>query len=208
MLSTTPLQFTYPGGPALSFPAISCAPGEHWLILGSSVSGKKTFLQLLAGLRTPTGGEVYISDTALSSLSGSALDRFRGQRIGMVFQQSHFIRALNVEENLALAQQLSGVQIDKPKIQGLLHRLGISGKLHARTRELSQGEQQRVAIARALINEPAVILADEPTSSLDDQNAAEVISMLEEQATLAKTALIVVTHDARLKDRFNKCITL
>jgi putative ABC transport system ATP-binding protein len=113
-----------------------------------------------------------------------------------------------VEENLALAQQLSGVQIDKPKIQGLLHRLGISGKLHARTRELSQGEQQRVAIARALINEPAVILADEPTSSLDDQNAAEVISMLEEQATLAKTALIVVTHDARLKDRFNKCITL
>jgi putative ABC transport system ATP-binding protein len=165
-------------------------------------------LQLLAGLRTPTGGEVYISDVALSSLSKTELDRFRGRRIGMVFQQSHFIRALNVEDNITLACQLSGNPVDKNKIRALLDRMGMVHKIHASTHELSQGEQQRVAIARALINEPAVILADEPTSALDDHNAGEVISMLEEQASLARTTLIVVTHDARLKDRFQKRITL
>jgi putative ABC transport system ATP-binding protein len=192
----------------LTFPGITCAPGEHWLILGSSGSGKTTLLQLLAGLRTPTGGEVYISAVALSSLSKTELDRFRGRRIGMVFQQSHFIRALNVEDNITLACQLSGNPVDKNKIRALLDRMGMVHKIHASTHELSQGEQQRVAIARALINEPAVILADEPTSALDDHNAGEVISMLEEQASLARTTLIVVTHDARLKDRFQKRITL
>jgi len=208
MLKTTALSYTYSGGPALSFPGIACATGEHWLILGSSGSGKTTLLQLLSGLRTPTSGEVLINETVLNKLSGPALDRFRGQQIGIVFQQSHFIRALNVVDNIALAQGLAGRPADHIRIKSILERLGLGHKLYASTGALSQGEQQRVAIARALVNEPAVLLADEPTSALDDQNAGEVISMLEEQATLTHSTLIVVTHDARLKERFQKRITL
>ena len=192
----------------MRFPEIHCQKGEHWLLLGDSGSGKTTLLQLLAGLRTPSSGEVLIGDTMMTSLSHAALDKFRGQHVGIVFQQSYFIESLNVEENLVLAQGLAGKSIDKQKIRNLLQRLGISDKLKSRTQRLSQGEQQRVAIARALVNEPAVILADEPTSALDDKNTQEVIALLEEQAELAHATLLLVTHDARLKDYFPKQIVL
>ena len=185
-----------------------CTKGEHWLILGASGSGKTTLLQLLAGLRTPASGEIRIGDTDVSKLSHAALDKFRGQHIGIVFQQPHFIESLNVEDNLVLAQSLAGKHIDREKIRKLVGRLALSHKLKSSTWSLSQGEQQRVAIARALVNEPAVILADEPTSALDDQNTQEVISLLEEQAQLAHATLVVVTHDARLKSQFPKQIVL
>ncbi len=190
------------------FPEIHCQKGEHWLLLGSSGSGKTTLMHLLAGLRTPTTGEVRIGDTVVSTLSHAALDKFRGQQIGIVFQQSHFIEALNVEENLALAQKLAGRNIDRDKIHILIERLGMLHKLKSKIQRLSQGEQQRIAIARALVNGPAVILADEPTSSLDDQNTREVIVLLEEQAQLANATLLLVTHDARLKNYFPKQIVL
>ncbi|RMF29882.1 MAG: ATP-binding cassette domain-containing protein, partial [Bacteroidetes bacterium] len=161
MLQTRNLHYRYPSGAALRFPDITCGRDEHWLLLGPSGSGKTTLLHLLAGLLTPTGGEVRIGDTVLGSLKGAHLDSFRGRHVGVIFQQSHFVAALSVLENLLLAQKLAQRPLDRARARQLLQRLGIGGKEGAKPFELSQGEQQRVAIARALINAPELILADE-----------------------------------------------
>lgn len=202
MLQTKDLTYSYKNGPSLRFPDLHCAAGEHRLLLGQSGSGKTTLLHLLGGLLTPTGGSLRVGDTDISKLSGAAADKFRGQNIGIIFQKAHFVKSLNVEENLLLAQSLAGLPTDKNKITDLLQRLNIGHKLHARPQRLSQGEQQRAAIARALVNNPRVILADEPTSALDDKNTEEVIRLLEEQARAVNAVLLIVTHDRRLKDRF------
>lgn len=207
-LSTTTLEYSHDGKNTLHFPDIKCLAGEHWLLLGQSGSGKTTLLHLLGGLLRPKSGSIEVAETPLASFSAAALDRFRGQKIGIVFQQSHFVRALTVEENLALAQNLAGKKTDRDLIFSFLKKLNIAEKSRRRPNELSQGEQQRVAIARALVNRPAVILADEPTSALDDKNAAEVIQLLENQAVELGSTLLVVTHDGRLKDRFSKKILL
>ncbi|MEM1320647.1 MAG: ATP-binding cassette domain-containing protein [Bacteroidota bacterium] len=208
MLQTQNLTFTYDGNTVLQFPDIHCRKGEQWLLLGQSGSGKTTLLHLLGGLRTPRQGDVQVAGTSLGQLRSSELDRFRGQHIGIVFQTSHFVRALNVEENLMLAQQLAGQIPSRPRIEELLSRLNISHKLSAMTDSLSQGEQQRLAIARALINRPGLILADEPTSALDDKNCDEVIQLLEGQAREEEATLLIVTHDGRLKDKFQHKIVL
>ena len=208
MLQTENLSFSYTGATNMSFPNIHCQKGEQWLLLGQSGSGKTTLLHLLGGLLSPTGGKVKVGDTLLKDLSTAALDKFRGKNIGIIFQKAHFVRALTVAENLKLAQQLAGVPISMDRIKELLDRLNVGHKLHAKTNALSQGEQQRVAIARALINQPTIILADEPTSALDDTNCEEVIQLLEEQAAAVGATLLVVTHDGRLKERFEKQIIL
>jgi len=141
-------------------------------------------------------------------LNGSALDKFRGQNIGIIFQQNHFVDALTVLENVILAQSLAGQRTNKKAALDLLVRLNIGHKANINIRELSQGEKQRVAIARALINKPKVILADEPTSALDDINCEEVLNLLHEQAKAVGSALIVVTHDTRLKDKIANHIIL
>lgn len=208
MLTCQNLQFQYPGGPSFAFPDIACAKGEHLLLLGESGTGKTTLLHLLAGMLRPTSGEVIIDGTAITSLSASELDRHRGARVGIVFQTAHFVSSLSVEDNLVLPQFLAGLPVNKARAAELLKRMNLLDKLKRSTGELSIGEQQRVAIARALMNNPAVVLADEPTSALDDKNAAQVIDLLEEQAGLTGAALIIVTHDQRLKDRFAKRVTL
>ncbi len=208
MLQTNQLHFSYTGTQTLTFPDFTCQKGEQWLLLGQSGSGKTTLLHLLGGLLSPTKGSVKIGDTDLKSLSTAALDKFRGKNVGIIFQKAHFVKSLTVQENLILAQQLAGLAIDKQRIADLLNRLNVGHKLHAKTNELSQGEQQRVAIARAIVNQPAVILADEPTSALDDENCEEVIRLLEEQAAAVEATLLVVTHDGRLKERFEKQITI
>ncbi len=208
MLQTENLKFSYTGASALSFPNINCQKGEQWLLLGQSGSGKTTLLHLLGGLLSPTEGIVKVGDTILKKLSTAELDKFRGKHIGIIFQKAHFVRALSVEENLKLAQQLAGLSVNTNRIKELLDRLNVGHKLHAKTNELSQGEQQRVAIARALVNQPTIILADEPTSALDDTNCEEVIQLLEEQAAAVNATLLVVTHDGRLKERFEKQILL
>lgn len=190
------------------FPDLQCAAGEKLLITGPSGSGKTTLLHLLAGLRFPQAGEVRINGQSLDGMKGSAVDRFRGQHIGLVFQQMHFVQALDVLENVLLQQYLAGMPQDKARAERLLDRLGLLGKKHRAIRQLSQGEQQRVAIARAMVNSPAVLLADEPTSSLDDANSLRVIRLLEEMAATAQAALLVVTHDQRLKDHFPRQISL
>ena len=210
MLAAKNLQFNYKssGSPQLQFPDFECGTGEHWLLLGQSGSGKTTLLHLLAGLRTPTSGKVQVNDTVINQLSCKALDLFRGRHIGVIFQQSHFVRSLSVAENLSLAQKLGGFTPDKKAIQTLLDHLNVGHKINARTGELSVGEQQRVNIARALINRPSVVLADEPTSALDDHNTDQVLELLKREAQEVNATLLIVTHDNRLKSTFDKRIEL
>jgi ABC-type lipoprotein export system ATPase subunit len=208
MIEAANLQYQYPDSTLLRFPDLKCGAREKILITGPSGSGKTTLLHLLAGLRMPQKGEVLVEGQSFAGMKGSAVDRFRGQHIGLVFQQMHFVHALDVLENIMLQQHLAGLPQEKARAEQLLDRLGLLDKKHKPIRKLSLGEQQRVAIARALINNPVVLLADEPTSSLDDANSLRVISLLEELAATANAALIVVTHDQRLKDHFPKQVSL
>jgi len=202
------LTFQYPSGPGFTFPDFSCAPGEHLLVLGQSGKGKTTLLHLLAGMIRPKTGSIQIQNTDVAKLDNRALDKFRGQHIGIIFQTAHFVDSINVLDNLMLSPFLSGKKIAQSEAMKVLERLNVGNKAAQKPASLSVGEQQRCAIARAVFHKPAVILADEPTSALDDKNAQQVIDMLEEQARQTGAALIIVTHDQRLKDRFQKQITL
>uniref|UniRef100_UPI0040472461 ABC transporter ATP-binding protein n=1 Tax=Algoriphagus sp. TaxID=1872435 RepID=UPI0040472461 len=206
LLQSTSLSFAYPWQPSLSFPDFSLSGGEAVLLLGKSGSGKTTFLNLLAGLLNPSQGQVILDGTVLSSLQGHRLDLFRGQHIGIVFQKPHLITALTVKQNLELAQFLSkkkgGSSAD------LLQGLGIADKASVAVGTLSEGEAQRVSIARALINTPKLILADEPTSSLDDEHAHRVISLLKGEAAKIGAALVIVTHDQRVKSEVSMVLEL
>ena len=208
MLETHSLEYSYDKRSSLTFPDITCREGEHWLLLGQSGSGKTTLLHLLGGLLSPQKGTVKVADTELNKLSSSAMDRFRGQKIGIIFQTAHFVRALTLEENLILAQRLAGLRADRKRIDELLGRLSLGHKLYAKPDNLSVGEQQRASIARAIVNRPAIILADEPTSALDDANCDKVAHLLEEQASAVGATLLVVTHDGRLKEKFPNQIEL
>ena len=208
MISTNNLTYTYSGSHHLVFPDIHCDAKDILLILGTSGVGKTTLLHLLSGLLTIQQGCVKIEGTEINKLRPSQLDTFRGRNVGIIFQQNHFVEALNVIENVILAQSLAGNKIDKKAVRVLLDRLNIGHKTYSSIRDLSQGEKQRVAIARALINHPKLILADEPTSALDDKNCSEVLSLLQEQASAAGSALIIVTHDNRLKDIISNRVIL
>jgi lipoprotein-releasing system ATP-binding protein len=208
MVQTHNLKFQYSEGASFSFPDMVCGKGEHMLILGESGKGKTTLLHLLAGMLQPYAGHVNIGNQNTSQLSGAAMDKFRGQHVGIVFQTSHFLESLSVEDNLIMPQFLAGKTIDRLRARNLLNQLNLSNKATAKPKQLSVGEQQRVAIARAVMNNPTLILADEPTSALDDFNAQQVIHLLEQQAKDNGASLIIVTHDKRLKDNFSQQIIL
>ena len=202
------LAYTFSKGPKLIFPSFQAEENSELLILGNSGTGKTTLLHLLAGLRKPTSGEIEVNGVKLGSLSGGALDRFRGKNIGVVFQTSHFVQSLTVIDNILLAPYFSKNKVSKKDAEKMLDRLNILSKKNKKTSSLSVGEQQRVAIARALLNNPSLILADEPTSALDDENAKEVLNLLREQTHSLKAALLIVTHDNRLKDEVKQRIEL
>ena len=208
MLQTENLSYSYDNSEWIKFPDIHFAADTSHLILGQSGTGKTTFLHLIGGLLESKKGKVIVNGTDITSLKGQTLDKFRGDNIGIIFQQAHFINAISVEENLILAQRLAGKPVKQEDIRNILSILNIEHKANANPKQLSQGEKQRVVIARALINKPAVILADEPTSALDDHNCAEVVKLLEQTAKEVKATLVIVTHDNRLMDYFPNQIRL
>jgi putative ABC transport system ATP-binding protein len=208
MIQTSKLSFQYPGQSPMPFPDIECGNKEHALILGPSGTGKTTLLHLLGGLLSPVAGEIIIGQTPVHTMKGHALDAFRGKKIGIIFQKPHFIRSLTAIENLLLTQSLSGQSPDRKQAQSLMDRLAIGPKAHKKTHTMSIGEQQRLAIARALINRPILILADEPSSALDDINCQKMIELLLHVANEENSNLIIVTHDSRIKHMIEKKILL
>ena len=207
MIKTESLKFSYDGEKYFDFPDINLDSSENLLIIGNSGIGKTTLLHLLAGILKPESGSINISGTDISKFSDTELDKFRGDNIGIVFQKPHFISSLTINENLKLAQYLSPSKTsgDAKKI---LESLNIKDKYQQKPNQLSEGEKQRASIALALINSPSLILADEPTSSLDDFNCNNVIKLLKKQAKDHKAQLIVITHDARLKKHFKNNLNL
>jgi len=204
MIKIQSLTHQYNQVPKLQFPDWEIKDAEQWLLLGSSGSGKSTLLNIIAGLLKPQNGEVILDGTSVYQLSSKEMDQFRGQKIGIVFQKPHFIKSLNIYDNIAIASSLAGLPIDAKRISLLLETLGLGGKAKKYAEELSQGQLQRASIARALVNHPSVLIADEPTSSLDDENAENVISLLTEQAASSHASLIVATHDNRVRNRLSK----
>ena len=208
MLQSKSIVFNYDGANKFRFPDIQLQKGENLLVLGESGIGKTTLIQILAGLLHPKQGSVELNGTNFQDLSSKNLDLFRGKHIGMVFQRPHFVRNLSILDNLLLSLYLSKNKQDIKRATQLLDQIGLGNKLNSKPDQLSQGEQQRASIALAVVKNPDLILADEPTSSLDDTNCQKIANLLKEQAASTKAQLIIITHDQRLKTQFKKSITL
>lgn len=208
MINTKNIKFSYLKEQEFIFPDLHCEAGNTLLITGDSGRGKTTYLHILAGLLKPKSGEIQIDTTDVLALSEKETDKFRGKNIGVVFQKSYFIAALTILENLEMASWLATGKKNTDRAKKLLQQLGIENQCPKLPSQLSIGQQQRVSIARALMNEPKVLLADEPTSSLDDKNAEKVIELLTFLSKEYKAALLIVTHDSRIKEKFTNKITL
>lgn len=208
MLTTQSLSFAYGSDKQFAFPDLHCADREALLILGQSGTGKTTLLHLLALLLQPKGGSVKINNTELTQMGAAQTAAFRAKHVGIVYQKPHFVSSLSVMDNLLLANYLAGQPQNRDRARQLADQLGFTDRLDKKTHQLSQGEQQRVSIARAVMNTPGVILADEPTSNLDDTNTNRVIDLLRHQSEQIGASLVVVTHDSRLKDAFENRVNL
>ncbi|MGV8091248.1 MAG: ABC transporter ATP-binding protein [Mangrovibacterium sp.] len=208
MLEIKDLEFTYDQENAFRFPDMECPKGTHWLISGPSGCGKTTLLHLIAGLLRPARGRIVINNTDMTRLPLAKADQWRGLHIGIVFQKSYFVSSLSAGENIGLAPYFNGLKKSRLEIMDVMDKLNIKDKYHVKPQYLSQGEQQRLSIARAVINNPSYILADEPTSSLDDAHCRDVVMLLLDQAEKHQASLIVVTHDQRVKTYFPNVIHL
>ncbi len=208
MIQTRGLTFSYDDQTQFQFPDIDVTPGSNLLIIGKSGVGKTTLLHLLAGLLPPESGEVTIAQQSVQQLKSSELDRFRGRHIGIVFQKPHFVRSIDLLENLLLVQHLAGDKPNKKRAREVLDLLGLSGMERKFPHKLSQGQQQRATIAMATVNHPEVLLADEPTSSLDDDNCERVVELLRHHSETLGATLVVITHDMRLRSQFENTLQL
>ncbi len=208
VLKTIDLSHSYDNERSLTFPDLQCDTGDHLLITGKSGVGKTTLLHLLGGLRSIVNGKVWINGQDISDMDSKKRDSFRGEHIGFVFQQPSFIQSLNVFENVLANQYFGKGKLDKALAERLLGELGLLEYRSKSTNELSGGERQRLAIARALSTQPELVLADEPTSSLDDENAIGVLNLLLEEAENNGATMVVVTHDGRLKSHFKNAVAL
>lgn len=179
---------------------LTLEPAQVVAILGPSGSGKSTLLHLLGGLDRPTSGEIYWGERAVHALDQRVLASLRARELGLIFQQHYLLEDLSVLENVTLPGRIGG-EVDIPRGRDLLHRVGLSERMGFLPKKLSGGERQRVAVARALYNRPGVVLADEPTGSLDRQSAKGVYELLVELAKEEGSAVLMVTHDEGLVER-------
>lgn len=199
MFELTNVAHRYGAVFAVAVPHWRAGTGEAWLLSGPSGCGKSTILHILAGLIVPTEGSVVVAGSDVRSLGEGERDRWRGRTVGLVPQRLHLVGALNVRDNLRLAQTLPGLPADDGRITALLESVGVADLARRYPRQLSQGQAQRVAVARAVVNRPAVLLADEPTANLDDAHAAQALELLRAQAVEAGATLVVASHDHRVR---------
>lgn len=192
--------------PVLRIPSLSIAPNEHIGIHGPSGTGKTTFLNLISGLITVTSGRLTVNGTELASLSESGRDRFRAAHVGTIFQSFNLVEGYTALENVMLGQVFLKGRSDRSKAMAMLEQVGLSDRMNHVPATLSVGQQQRVCIARALVNDPDILLADEPTGSLDPATAASVMDLIEE-CSKGRT-LLLVSHDPTVLDRFQNRLSL
>lgn len=212
ILEVTNLCKTYGKGDtmvkALDNVSFSVEKGEFLAIIGPSGSGKSTLLHILGGVDVPTSGSVVINQTDISNLDETALAIFRRRQIGLIYQFYNLIPILTVQENLTLPLLLDGRKPDKKQIDTLVKRLGLENRLDHLPNQLSGGQQQRVSIGRALVNNPALMLADEPTGNLDSENSKEIISLLRQFNKEFNQTVIIITHDEKIANSADRVITI
>lgn len=212
ILEVTNLCKTYGKGDtmvkALDNVSFSVEKGEFVAIIGPSGSGKSTLLHILGGVDVPTSGSVVINQTDISNLDETALAIFRRRQIGLIYQFYNLIPILTVQENLTLPLLLDGGKPDKKQIDTLVKRLGLENRLDHLPNQLSGGQQQRVSIGRALVNNPALMLADEPTGNLDSENSKEIISLLRQFNKEFNQTVIIITHDEKIANSADRVITI
>jgi len=213
-LSIRDLRFRYGGAGSndvfeLRIPSLELLRGEQVLVRGGSGSGKSTLLQLIAGLMDPHGGVIEIDGVSIHSLHGARRDQFRGRRIGMIFQTFNLLHGFSAIENMMAAMMFSKIPRaeHRPRAQQLLEHLGITTPDRDPQR-LSVGQQQRVAVARAVACDPVLVLADEPTASLDPHNAAIAVELIKSICTEKNAALLMVSHDPVMSEHFTRVIDL
>lgn len=194
--------------PILGIAEFNLDAGEQVALVGESGGGKTTLLNVISGITAPDSGEVVIANTNVAKLSEPARDRFRALKIGFVFQTFNLLPAFTALENVLLGMSFSGLRSDRNRAKELLGRVGLSHRLHHRPAMLSVGEQQRVAVARALVNRPALLLADEPTASIDEQHQAKVLELIRETCAENKCSLLLVTHSVEVATQFPRIARL
>ena len=212
ILEVTNLCKTYGKGDtmvkALDNVSFSVEKGEFVAIIGPSGSGKSTLLHILGGVDVPTKGSVVINQTDISNLDETALAIFRRRQIGLIYQFYNLIPILTVQENLTLPLLLDGRKPDEKQISTLVKRLGLEHRLDHLPNQLSGGQQQRVSIGRALVNNPALMLADEPTGNLDSENSKKIISLLRQFNKDFNQTVIIITHDEKIANSADRVITI
>ena len=182
--------------------------GEFIAIIGASGSGKSTLLHQIGGVDHPSSGKVIINNTDIYTLNENDLAIFRRNEIGLIYQFYNLIPVLNVKENITLPLQLAHQKVDQKRFNTLIEQLGLSNRLKHLPNQLSGGQQQRVSIARALINQPSLVLADEPTGNLDSKNSDEIIRLLKEANEKYHQTIIIITHDNNIAKLANRVITI
>ena len=214
ILDLTDVHFRWPGRASfsLSIPSFGMRKGETVLLLGESGSGKSTLLSLICGTLMPDSGQVMVTDTDLSTLTSAGRDRFRGEHIGVIFQQFNLLPFGTVVDNVLLPlrfapERRARAGDAKKAAANLCEALRLPASLmSAKASMLSVGQQQRVAVARALIGQPPIVIADEPTSSLDAESQAAFLDLLFDQVAKNQSSLLMVSHDPRLGDRFDRVV--